>query len=182
LTVEAHVPDWIFDQVLAVSREARRDGINLALESRQFLWVASSVYYPPGTSEQPVPRVGVFAHPETPPTKPDGNPESIRLGWDATRDPDGDHDDLTYVQGKVWLQAVDGDPVVARRAIRYLIALTQGIDHTTRTDSGITTGTRIDRFTGPDVAAMTLMSGCDATATQFVVRHHAVEPQANARR
>jgi len=168
LSVESHVPDWIYQQVLDVVDEARRDGINVTLETRDFQWAPSSVYYPPGGSATTVPRVAVFADGGDPPPLDNGMPRHLSLGWDATLDPDGHHEDVTYAQGTLWLQTIDGQAEAARRSVRYLIALTQGIISTSRTDSGIGSDLSVDEFTPADVAAMQVMSGCNGAATAVV--------------
>ena len=167
-TVEEHAPDWIYTQVAAVVAEARRDGLNVTLETRGFRWTPSSLYYPPGLSPASVPRVAIFAHTEKPPSRSDGKPENLGVGWDAKVDADGRHEDLTGVDGDFWMQTLDGHPQAVRRSMRQLVAMTQGILHTSRHDSGIATDSSLDRFSTADVAALRLMSGCRDAAVPVV--------------
>jgi hypothetical protein len=166
--VEEHAPDWVYTQVAAVVAEARRDGLNVTLETRDFRWTPTSLYYPPGLRSVTVPRVAVFAHTEKPPQRSDGKPENIRLGWDAKVDADGRHEDLTGVDADFWMQTLNGQPQAVRRSMRQLVAMTQGIGRATRDDSGIARDTSLDRFSSADVAAMRLMSGCGDAAAAVV--------------
>jgi hypothetical protein len=161
LTVEAHVPDWIYAQVVAVVNEARQDGIDVTVENREFFWNSNSLYYAPGQSPVSTERVPVFADDGTPPTLNNGQPEHIDLGWNASLDPDGHNENLTSAQGTLFLQAIDGNPQVVRRSIRQLIALTEGILSTTQPGSAIADGNSTDHFTAADIAAMQQMSGCN---------------------
>jgi hypothetical protein len=158
--VDEHVPDWVYSQIAQVVREARSDGIDVALENRQFFWNPSSLYYADGQSPASTVRVGIFAQDQTPPQLPNGQPEHVGFGWDTVVDPDGRHEDLAQVQGILWMQVLDADAPAVRRSIRQLIAVTQGILRTSRADSGIADGANIDRFTASDIAAMQRMSGC----------------------
>jgi hypothetical protein len=167
-TVEEHAPDWAYTQVAAVVAEARRDGLNVTLETREFRWTPASLYYPPGLSPATVPRVAVFAHTEKPPSRSDGKPENIGLGWDAKVDADRRHEDLAGVDGDFWMQTLDGQPQAVRRSMRQLVAMTQGIGRATRDDSGIARDSNIDQFSTADVAAMRMMSGCGDAAAPVV--------------
>jgi hypothetical protein len=89
-----------------------------------------------------------------------GQPEHINLGWDTRLDPNGHNEDLTLAQADLWMQTLDGKPEQMRRSIRQLIAMTQGIIRTSRTDSAIADGSSFGHFTPADVAAMQRMSGC----------------------
>ena len=170
-TAEEHVPDWVYSQVVTVVAEARRDGLDVTLEGRDFNWAPSSLYYPPGQSPSSVRRVPIFWNSGTPPTLSTGRPEHIGLGWDAQLDPDGSHEDMTYAQGILWVQSLDGQPQLVRRSVRQLVALTQGIISTSRHDSGIANNASVyDAFSASDVAAMRLMSGCGVAAVPTVSR------------
>ena len=159
-TVEEHVPDWVYVQAAGVVEQARRAGVDVTIETRQFMWNPSSLYYEDGQSPATTRRVAIFAHDETPPRLANGDPERIELGWDARVDADGQHEDFTDVQGKLWMQSIGNDPERVRLAIRQLIAMTQGIVSTNRHDSGIARGSTVDGFTARDIAAMKVMSGC----------------------
>lgn len=160
--VDRHVPDAAYAQIAAVVREARRGGLDVTLESRSFAWSPSSLYYLDGQSPADVVEVGIFPGEGTPPRHSKRRPEHIRLGWDAQLDPDGRHETLTLAQGDLWLKSVSGDPLALRRAIRQLVALTQGIIGTSWSDSGLASDSTVDRFTAADIAAMKRMSGCAA--------------------
>jgi hypothetical protein len=158
-TVEAHVPDAVYQQLAAVVSEARRFGLNVTLESRGFTWDPQSVFYPPGTSPATVPRVPLFSDDDPPPTLSGGRPERIHLGWDTRLD--GHHEDLTYVQGHVHLAAVQS-PQALRTVLREFVAFAEGVGRTSRESSGVWHGAAADEFTASDVHAIELMSGCDA--------------------
>jgi hypothetical protein len=159
-TVEANVPGWVYAQIAAVVSEARQDGIDVTLENRKFLWSPGSLYYVGGQSPATTVRVAIFRHDETPPQLAHGQPEHIGLGWDTRLDLDGRNEDLTLAQADLWMRTLNGNPQAVRRSIRQLIAMTQGIIRTSRPDSAIADGSRIEHFTPADVAAMQRMSGC----------------------
>ncbi len=159
-SVEPNTPDDVYAQIAGVVDEARADGLNVTLDSRQFTWLPQSLYYPPGQTTASVQRVLIDWETGQPPQLSGGNRERINLGWDSRLDPDGRHEDLSYVQGQLWMQSLTGQPQAVRRSVRQLIAMTQGVERTTRSDSGIAKGTANDKFSPNDVAAMRLMSGC----------------------
>lgn len=156
LTAASDVPPAVYTQLATIVAEARRAGLNVVLEDRHFRWDATALRYPPGIGPADVPRVPVFADDDPPPS---GNhSEAFRLGWD-TRDT-GSHEALTYVQARLHLRMIGADPAAERTALRRIVAFTQGISRTTRSDSGLYAGTTYDEFTPADVHAMLLMSGC----------------------
>lgn len=158
-TVEEHVPDWIYRQAAAVVAEARQDGIDVTIETRTFMWKPASLYYAPGQTPDTTVRVPIFAKDGTPPPRHDGRPQHINLGWDARLDDGGRHEAVTSMQGILYTQSTGNDRT-ARRSVRQLIALTQGIIDADRSDSAIALDTSIDRFSAADIAAMKRMSGC----------------------
>jgi hypothetical protein len=160
--VEAHVPDAAYSQIQAVVSEARRDGIDVTLETRTFRWLPSALYYVDGQSAATTVRVDIYAHDEAPPRHSDGTPLHINLRWNAQLDPDGRHEDLSLAEADLYMQTVAGNSALVRLSMRQLIAMTQGIIKSTRKDSGIPSTSTLDRFTHADVAAMKLMSGCPA--------------------
>jgi len=121
----------------------------------------------PGQSPAGVAEVGIFALSGTPPQLSDGQLEHIQLGWDASVDADGRHEDLTSAEGDLFMLSNE-DPQSVRRSIRQLVAMTQGIISTSRADSGIARNTTTDRFSPADVAAMRLVSGCGDSAAAVV--------------
>jgi hypothetical protein len=159
-TVEAQVPDWIYGQAAAVVAEARRDGIDVTIETRAFRWSPASLYYAPGQTPDTTVRVPIFMEYETPPRRHDGRPQHIGLGWNARLNDGGRHEAVTDMQGILYAQSIGNDPPTARRSIRQLIAMTQGIIEADRSDSAIASDSPIDRFSAADIAAMKLMSGC----------------------
>jgi hypothetical protein len=164
LTVGEHVPDDFYLQVAGVVAEARRDGLNVTIEDRQFFWKPGALYYPPGTTIDDVRRVPVFSDNGKAPKLASGLTERVNIGWNTTRDSDGIHEDLIFVKGQFHLATMAGDPRTQRTTIRQLLAFTQGVGSTTIVKSGITRGTTTDYFSPADVAAMHLMSGCGPAA------------------
>ena len=160
-TVEQSVPDDIYTNLVAVVGAARKGGLDVTLEDRSFMWTPASLYYPPGTTSADVVRVPVFADSAPHPRLSNGQPERLRLGYDAKPDPDGRHEDLTSAQGQLRLAALNGDGQRERTALRQIVALTQGIDRARSSDSGLFTGTSRDGFSDADLAALRQMSGCE---------------------
>ncbi|HEY5050230.1 MAG TPA: hypothetical protein VII50_04970 [Acidothermaceae bacterium] len=169
-TVEAHVPDDVYAQVVTVVNEARADGLDVTLEDRSFLWKPDSLYYPPGTTSADVQRVGIFVNNGSPELLSNGQPAHVILGYDASPDADGKHDDLVGPQGTLQMGTVAGDAVGQRRAVREIIALTQGVAGSSRSDSGLGSGSTLDSFSPQDIATMKKMSGCN-DAADSVVEH-----------
>ena len=164
-TVEEHVPDDVYAQIVSVVNEARADGLDVTMEDRSFMWNLDSLYYPPGTTSDDAQRVGIFVNNGSPFMSSDGQPAHVDLGWDATLDPDGRHEDLTSAQGTLQMAVLAGDVVGQRRAVRDLIALTLGVAASTQSDSDLRNGATRDSFSPADIAAMKHMSGCgDAPA------------------
>jgi hypothetical protein len=169
-TVEEHVPDDVYAQVVSVVNEARADGLDVTIEDRSFLWHLDSLYYPPGMTSDDVQRVGIFVNNGSPTLLRNGQPGHVNFGWDATPDPDGRHEDMTDAQGTLQMAMLAGDAVGQRRSVRDIIGLTQGIAGSTLSDSELKSGATRDSFSLADLAAMKHMSGCgDAPAA--VVEH-----------
>jgi len=160
-TVEEHVPDWIYRQAAAVVAEARRNGIDVTIETRSFMWTPASLYYAPGQTPATTVRVPIFVNDGKPPPRHDGQPQHINLGWNARLDDGGRHEAVTDMQGILYTRSIANDTQSARRSVRQLIALTQGIIDADRSDSAIALDTSIDRFSAADIAAMKRMSGCE---------------------
>ena len=169
-TVEEHVPDDVYTQVVSVVSEARADGLDVTVEDRSFRWQPDSLYYPPGMTGNDVQRVGIFVNNGAAPVLSDGQPEHVNLGYDATRDVDGKHEDLSDPQGTLQMATLAGDAVGQRRAVRDIVALTQGVGGSNRSDSGLGRGSTRDSFSSADIAAMKNMSGC-GEAPAAVVEH-----------
>lgn len=170
LTVEEHVPDDVYAQVVTVVKEARADGIDVTMEDRSFTWSTGSLYYPTGMTADNVQRVGVFVHSGAAVVTSNGQPEHVKLGWDATLDADGQHEDMTDAQGELQMTILAGDAVGQRRAVREIIALAQGVSGTNDSGSGLGPGSTHDGFSAADISAMKEMSGC-GNAPASVVEH-----------
>jgi hypothetical protein len=169
-TVEEHVPDDVYAQVVSVVNGARAYGLDVTLEDRSFMWHLDSLYYPPGTTSADVQRVGIFVNNGPAPLLSNGKPEHVDLGYDTSRDPDGQHEDMIDAQGTLQMATLTGDPAGQRRAVRYIIALTQGVSGSNLRFSGLRNGSTQDNFSLADLAAMKHMSGC-ADAPAAVVEH-----------
>jgi hypothetical protein len=159
-TVEEHVPDEVYAQVVSVVNEARANGLDVTLEDRSFLWRPDSLYYPRGMTSADVQRVGIFVNTGPAALLADGAPAHVTFGWDATRDTDGRHEDLVGPQGTLQMETLAGDAVGQRHALRDIVALTQGISGSSLSDSGLGSGSTRDSFSPKDIAAMKKMSGC----------------------
>jgi len=162
LAVAESVPTWVYSEVAAVVAEARRDALDVTLETRAFTWNPTTLYYPPGEHTTDVVRVPIFARTSRPPLLAGHRQERINLGWNAAIDRDGRHEDVTSESADLYLVALHDDPATARRAVRYLIALTQGVSSSTLPDSSLRSGSSStpDAFTPSDAAAMRSTSGC----------------------
>ena len=159
LAAAADVPSWFYAQMATVTDAARKQGVDVVLETRRLSWRPGSLYYRRGQSPVTSAVVAVTIDDGTPPKQSDGQPEHIGLGWDTKLDRDKHNEDLTEVQGTLWMKALAGQFELVRRSIRQLIAWSQGISRTTDAVSGIS-NTTTDRFTKDDIAAMLKMSGC----------------------
>lgn len=164
LAVEKHVADPVYAQVAAVVAEARRGGLDIALETRGYRWYPTSLFYPPGVVAADVKRVGVFSDALPAPRLQNGSPERVGFDYDAAPDADGGHEVLTSAMGTLRMATLAGHPREQRTAVRQLVALTQGVHAGHRakgaTDTGLSTGTAADAFTRADLAVMRAMSGC----------------------
>lgn len=169
LTPGEEVPVWVDVQVAAVVEEARRDGIDVGLRTSTDVWDPASLYYPVGLTAADVALVGIFVDSESPRLS-NGDPERLNIGWDTASTPDGVHEYLVRVQGVLHLPALTNDGPATRRAVRQLIAFTQGVDSSTVDGSGIKSRSTVDAFSERDVAAMKLMSGCGDAPASTVAR------------
>ncbi|HWD69538.1 MAG TPA: hypothetical protein VG293_05045 [Solirubrobacteraceae bacterium] len=158
LRVDGNVPSWIYTQIATVVGQARKQGVDVTVESRRFAWRQRSLYYRSGQSPATTAQVKISATGLTPSTTNAKLP--LQLTSSSRLDGDQHNEDLTSVAGSFSLPRLDGKPQTVRRSIRQLIAWTQGIFETTDPVSGITQRSFTDRFTKSDVAAMLAMSGC----------------------
>jgi hypothetical protein len=157
------VPGWAYTQIAAVVAQARKQGVDVTMESRGGKWKHSALYYRSGQSAATSRQVTIVASAATPSTAK--NQPAMRLTTDSKLDADKHNDDLTSVSGAFRLQVVNGSVATVRRSIRQLIAWTQGISETTEPVSGITQRSFTDGFTSGDLSAMLAMSGCARSTT-----------------
>jgi hypothetical protein len=167
LAVQPAVPNWIYRQVVAVAVAARRQGIDVTVESRRLTWSHGALFYRGGQSPRTTAEVDVSAAGVTPSTI--GNKPPMQLSSSTTADGDKQHDDLSSVAGSFSLPVLRGRAATVRREVRRLIAWTQGIAETTDPISGIAPRGFTDRFTRADVAAMRAMSGCAKPSGNTVI-------------
>jgi hypothetical protein len=156
------VPARIYDEAAPVIDRAHNQGdLDVTAATRTNNWHPNTLYYGGGQTPKTITVVDIFDNYGKPPALANGKPEDIKLTWDAKLDRDKRNEDLTNVQGFLWNRVVAGHPQLVRRAIRQLIAMTQGVDGTTLAVSGISNPASVDRFTLSDDQAMLRMSGCD---------------------
>jgi hypothetical protein len=160
LEVERDVPHAIYPQVVRVVDEARADGIDITVETPDGKWDPASLYYRDGQSPKTAALVKLYASDRTPPKLSTGGREHIGFNFTTKLSTDRKHEQFRFVEGLLWLKTVGADPMIQRRSIRQLIALTQGIGATNLSGSAIAQKSVTDHFTLPDIAAMLQMSGC----------------------
>jgi hypothetical protein len=158
--VVGSAPNSVYAQVATVVAEGRRDGLNIASNNEISSGGPTSLRYPPGVNPSTVPVIEVISNSTMLEHLANGDLEHIDLGWNADVDPNGRNEDLTAVQGTLFLRAIGGNTFVERRALRMLVALAEGVATTTVADSGIRDGATLDSFSASDVHAMKVMSGC----------------------
>ncbi len=139
---------------------ARAQGLDVAFEDRENRWDPRSLYYATGQTYKTAAFVYILTDDRKPQKLATGKPEHVEFGWDMKLDKNRVNEDLTQVQGRLWMRVVGGNPKLVRRSIRQLIAMTQGIAGTTLGTSGISDPASVDRFTSGDISAMMRMSGC----------------------
>jgi len=171
-TVEEHVTDDVYAQVVTVVNEARTDGLDVTMEDRTFMWKPDSLYYAAGMTSADTQRVGIFANTGSA-ILSDGQPLHVQRGWDASPDPDGRHEDMTTAQGVLQMETLAGDDAGQRRAVREIVALTEGVAGSTRSDTGLGSASTRDSFSPSDIAAMKKMSGC-GNAPAAIVEHTSI--------
>jgi Domain of unknown function (DUF4190) len=152
------VPDSIYTPLVQVVQMARASGMDVTVATRQDRWYPTALY-PAGLTDRSVQFVSVLTDSQTPPLLSFGEPEHIEFDWNTVTNADGTHDVLTYLQADMYLQSLT-NPFDVRRAIRQLIAFSQGVAGSDATGSGIADQSTVDGFSAGDYAAMRLMSGC----------------------
>lgn len=160
IDVSSGVPDGDYQQIVSAVDSARADGVDVAIETRNFMWDPNQLY-PAGQSLATVKVVAIFGSWKSPRRLASGRLERIEFGWDAAVSSDRHHEHLTDLQATLWLSQVDGYPDRVRIATRQFIAFAQGVGGSTAAGSGIGRGTTVDEFSPADLHAMALMSGCN---------------------
>lgn len=153
------VSDEVYRQLVTVVDEAHADGLNVTTEDRSYRWQLQAVTIPPGEPPSALPQVAVDVRTGTPPRLSSGRRERVGFGWNARVDGDGHHEDLTYFDAHLYLQALP-DPAAQRTALREVVAFAEGVSRTTAADSGMRHGATRDSFSPSDVHALRVMSGC----------------------
>lgn len=158
--VSSGVPDGDYQQIVSAVGSARADGVDVAIETRNFMWDPNQLY-PAGQNLATVKVVAILGDWKSRPRLANGQLERIEFGWNAAVSSDHRHEHLTDLQATLWLSQLDGHPDRVRIATRQLIAFAQGVGGSTAAGSGISRGTTVDEFSPDDLHAMALMSGCD---------------------
>lgn len=161
LAAGRRVPAWAYQQMARVVDEARTDGIDVTLDSRDGSWNPKSLYYQHGQSPTSAAVVPVGATD----AKPSKTQSHIKIGWDTQLTSHGKNEQFTHVTGQLWLRVIAGQGLSLRRAIRQLIALTEGVSGTNLRGSAIANLSTTDHFTLQDIAAMLQNSGCVGKST-----------------
>jgi hypothetical protein len=154
-----NVPDWVYAQLADTVGQARRDGLDVTMESRRFYWHPNKLYYLGDESPKTTVLVGIYAKYKVRPRPANGTLGHSGIGWDTRVDHDLSHEDITTIYGVLVMQRIVAKTV--RAAARRLIAMTQGVGGTTRPDSAITRASIDNNFTPGDINAMKRASGCD---------------------
>lgn len=157
--IGSRLPISVRRQVLQVIAAARDQGLDVTATVGGRL-LGAGLFYRDGQSARTTAKVPILAGTGNPPALPDGRSQQITIATTMRADRSGQGDDLTGVTGTLQLRALNGQPDAIQRAIRQLIAWTQGIGRTGNAVSGIANAATPDRFTAADVAAMLKMSGC----------------------
>jgi hypothetical protein len=96
---------------------------------------------------------------------PEGRPSRYQTFWSTRHDLDGRHDHLVYLSATLYTDALAGDPVMIRKALRAVAARAAGIEVDART-AGTGLAARLelsaDRYTLTDLHALGVLSGCAA--------------------
>ena len=158
--VSSHVPDVMYNAFAATVRQARADGADVAVETRQFSW-DPSLLYPSGQTLNSVKVVDIFASTSTPPVLSNGHLERFRFDWNADTATSGQHEYVTFLQATMFVSQVGGSVDKTQIASRSIIAFAQGVAGTDLPVSGLAETTPVSEFTPADLNAMQLMSGCD---------------------
>jgi hypothetical protein len=85
----------------------------------------------------------------------------MTMGWSTQVSPDQSTEFLTMESARVFT-AVASDPLTQRRAMRFIVAWSQGISGSTVPGTGIAhhLAKSADAFSADDLAALRTMSGC----------------------
>ena len=162
--VDANVPavqNSFVDQAIL---NARALGFDVTYIYPHDLWYPS-VLYPPGQTNKTVQVIDISASTQWPSPLYRGHNEHIEFGWDTRVASGGNHEVLTYLQATLYLHAVTNDPQSTERAVRQLIAFSQGVGDSTVPGSSISFGNQETAFSKNDINAMQRMSGCTLQPT-----------------
>ena len=118
---------------------ARALGFDVTYIYPHDLWYPS-VLYPPGQTNKTVQVIDISPSTQWPSPLYRGHNEHIQFGWDTQVVSIGNHEVLTYLQATLYLHAVGNDPQSTERAVRQLIAFSQGVDDSTAPGSSISFG------------------------------------------
>jgi hypothetical protein len=152
------LPDDIYTDLQQVVLVARASGVDVTVATRQDRWYPTALY-PTGLTDQSVQFVSVYTNTQTPPLLGFDRPEHIEFEWDTKTSRDGTHDVMTFLEAEMYLQALDS-PFDIRRAVRQLVAFSQGVSGSDAAGSGIASESIVDAFSAGDYTAMRVMSGC----------------------
>lgn len=156
-----HLPADVYLQARTVVEEARRDGVDVAIDDNDGRWFPDELM-PPGLSDAQVRFVPVFADASSSPVLGDGRPEHVDFGWDTHQSADGRHDVLSDLQATLYLKPPRRTPFAVRHATRLLVGYAEGIGNSTAPGSGLAPDGSVDGFSAGDLAAIGRMSGCAA--------------------
>jgi hypothetical protein len=141
-------------------QNARALGLDVTYAYPDNTWYPSALY-PPGQTNSSVQTVNIVPSEQWPsPVDDFGTHEHIEFGWDARVSSNGRHEVLTDVTATLFLHAVTGEPKSTKRAVRELIAFSQGVAGSSARGSAISSGNTATQFTKDDINAMQRMSGC----------------------
>jgi hypothetical protein len=141
-------------------QNARALGIDVTYAYPNNMWYPSTLY-PAGQTTSSVQTVDIVPSEQWPsPIDDFGSHEHIEFSWDARVSSNGRNEVLTYLGATLFLHAVAGNSQATKRAVRELIAFSQGVAGSSATGSTISSGNTASQFSKNDISAMQRMSGC----------------------
>src|ERR1700733_12097238 len=134
-------------------QNTRALGLDVTYAYPDNMWYPSTLY-PAGDTNSSVQTVNIVPSEQWPtPVDNFGLHEHIEFGSDARVSSNGRHEVLTDLTGTLFLHAVAGDPQSTKRAVRELIAFSQGVAGSSATGSAISSGNTATEFSRGDVNA-----------------------------